>query len=200
MKFPIFTIFILFLAFVTYNRIRNDRKDKEKTKEFWNQEEQANATRRKDISFLPYIIIPLDSLPLGIRPEDEALVQYEEQLKTLAQCKILNLTGITNTELKLKYGAPNLTALTEYDNHYTELVRLMQNWGLRLFELSLPTEAEQVLTQAIRWGSDIRATYLLLAQIYRDSGNTDGIRWLKKSANQLNSLMKKPILEALKEY
>lgn len=197
---PFFTIFILFLAFFAYNRHRIEKIEKEREKAFWAKENEANATRRKDISSLPYIVIPVDTLPFGIRPQDEQLIQCEEQIRTLSHVKILNLTGKTNTEIKLQYGAPNLTILTEYDQNFTDLVRTMHTWGTRLHELALFSEAEQVLSLAIRWGSDIRGSYLLLARIYKEQGNSQGIRQLKESAKQLTSLMKEPILAGLKEF
>lgn len=200
MMFPFLTIFMLFLAWFTYNRFRTEKQEKNMEKEFWEKEAQANSTRRKDLSSLPYIRIPMDSLPFGIRPEDSQLTQYETRIRELADKKILNLTGLTNTELKLKYGAPNLTFLTECDQNFTELVRTMQEWGTRLHELFLISEAEYVLSCAIRWGSDIRGSYLLLARIYQDAGNTEGIQWLRECAGQLNSLMKEPILAGLKEF
>lgn len=197
--FPFFTIFILFLIWFTYNRHRTERLEQARENEFWQKESQANATRRKDISSLHYIILPMDVLPFGIRPQDEQLNQCEEQIRALSQVKILNLTGKSNTELKSQYGAPNLTFLTECDQNFTELVKVMHQWATRLYELNLPTEAEYVLSCSIRWGSDIRGSYLLLARIYQEKGDSQGIEQLKEYADQLNSLMKEPILTALSE-
>lgn len=198
--FPFFTIFILFLVWFTYNRHRTERLERAREEEFWERESKANTTRRKDISSLPYIILPMDSLPFGIRPQDEQLHQCEEQIRALSQVKLLNLTGRSNTELKSQYGAANLTFLTECDQNFTELVRVMHQWAVRLHELALPTEAEYVLSCSIRWGSDIRGSYLLLARIYQEKGDSQGIEQLKEYANQLNSLMKGPILTALSEF
>lgn len=198
--FPFFTIFILFLIWFTYNRHRTERLERAREEEFWERESQANTTRRKDISSLPYIILPMDTLPFGIRPQDEQLNQCEEQIRALSQVKLLNLTGRSNTELKSQYGAANLTFLTECDQNFTELVRVMHQWAVRLHELSLSTEAEYVLSCSIRWGSDIRGSYLLLARIYQEKGDSQGIEQLKEYANQLNSLMKEPILTALSEF
>lgn len=200
MMFPFFTIFLLFLALLTYNRVRIEKKERAARQEFWQREEEANSVRRKDISSLPYIIIPIHELPFGIRPEDEILSQCETDLHVLAQEKILNLTGRSNTDLKLAYGAPNLSLLTQYDQNFTQLVRTMQRWGLRLHELSLDDEAEQVLALSVKWGSDIKATYLLLAQLYQASGRSGAIQSLAEQASRLNTLMKEPILAALKEF
>ena len=199
MAFPFFTIFILFIAWFTFNRHRIEKRDKETERKYWDKEAEANSTRRKDISLLPYVRIPLDQLPFGIHPGDDILLQCEERIRTLSETKALNLTGKTNTELKLEYGAPNLPFLTECDQNFTELVRTMQQWGSRLYELCLTDEAEYVLSLAIRWGSDIKGSYILLARIYQEKKNLDGLSFLKEQAKQLNSLMKEPILTALEQ-
>lgn len=200
MMFPIFTIFLLFIAWFTYNRHHTEKIEKEQEKLFWQKEAAANSVRKKDISLLPYIIIPTEKLPFGIQPKDNLLSQYEIQLQALSNQKILNLTGRSNTDLKLEYGAPNLTFLTECDQNFTELVRLMQQWATRLYELSLIDEAEIVLAQAINWGSDIKGSYLLLSKIYQEKNNFQGIQQLIEQAETLNSLMKQPILNALKQF
>ena len=51
----------------------NYQKDKSE-REFWDRESQANSTRRKDISYLNYIEIPLDKLPLSSCEDEEITV------------------------------------------------------------------------------------------------------------------------------
>lgn len=199
MAFPFLAIFLLFLAFLTFNRIRTSRKEQELQNTFWQKEAMANATRKKDTAALPYIALPLDTLPMGIRPEDEVLTSCENTVTALASEKILNLTGMSNTDLKLAYGAPNLTFLTQCDQNFTDLVRTMQTWGARLHELGLIKEAEQVLSLAVGWGSDIKGSYVLLANIYQELGRWEEIPRLKERASKLKSLMKEPILAALKQ-
>ena len=126
--------------------------------------------------------------------------QCESQIQTLKEKKILNLTGISNTDLKLKYGPANLTALTQYDQNFTLLARTLNTWGQRLNELSHPKEAICVLAFAVSIGSDIRATWELLAKLYADSGDLAKIRDMKTTAATLNSLTKNSILATLNSY
>lgn len=197
MKFPIFTCFILLLIWFALRRTAASRKDAKIQDAFWEQEDAANATRRQDISQLPYVRLSLEDFPLQLHLEDATLARCAREFQALSEKKMLNLAGMSNTALKLKYGAPNLPLLMEYDNNFTELICLMQEWGNRLYELSCRKEAEQVLHAAVALGSDIKATFTLLASIYLENRNHTGFEHLKQYAKLLRSLQKEPILHAL---
>lgn len=66
MAFPFLGLFIIFLSVAAYYRKRATAQQKKVTEDFWSREDQANQIRRKDISNLPYITIPLEKFPIGI--------------------------------------------------------------------------------------------------------------------------------------
>ena len=107
-------------AFIIMGFKKSSRENQQKKDSFWDRERKANVSRKKDISLLNYIIIPLERLPF-IDTDDDEILEYHRTVNQLASMKILNLTGITNTELKEQYGVANLTVLTDYDNNYTTL-------------------------------------------------------------------------------
>ncbi|MDE7277971.1 MAG: hypothetical protein K2N98_14160, partial [Lachnospiraceae bacterium] len=108
MKFPLFASFLVFTAWLTYEISKHNRIDAEKDRSFWEKERQANNTRRQPLDDLLYIKIPFERLSMQLLPDDEQAAEYKETLRTLGESKIVNFTGITNTDLKLKYGAPNI--------------------------------------------------------------------------------------------
>ena len=65
MAFPFLGLFIIFLSVAAYYRKRATAQQKKVTEDFWSREDQANQIRRKDISNLPYITIPLEKFPIG---------------------------------------------------------------------------------------------------------------------------------------
>ena len=71
MAFPFLGLFIIFLSVAAYYRKRATAQQKKVTEDFWNREDQANQIRRKDISNLPYITIPLEKFPIGISDDEE---------------------------------------------------------------------------------------------------------------------------------
>lgn len=196
MIFRTLGIFLIFLGLVSIFLRRNERRDHTKWQSFWKRESQSNLTLPQDISQLNYVDLSGVTLPFALFQDDE-LNQYEQQVLELREEKILNLNGISNTDLKLQYGVANLGALTRYDQNFILLVRTLNQWGHRLYELSHPEEAKTVLRFAVSIGSDIKATYELLLHIYLESGERSGIEQLKHSAEQLTSLRRDSILAML---
>jgi hypothetical protein len=180
----------------------NNHKTKKKIQEekniFWEKEYQANATRKVDISGLEYITIPLDLLPFA-ETSDEELLSLQKTIKTLAQQKILNLTGISNTDLKLKYGVANITSLSEYDSNFTLLIHTIYKWGEYLYNHNQISDAVKLLEFGIQCKTDISKNYILLATIYKDTNAAQKIDDLIHVAETLSTLMKDNIINSLKE-
>lgn len=132
-------------------------------------------------------------------PLSDELADVEFEICKLADCRILNLTGISNTELRLAYGTANLEPLTAYDQNFTVLIRALQKWGTLLASAGKKEDAVTVLSYAISIGSDIAGTYATLARLYKEQGDYSGIEELKNSAEALTTLMKPSILRDLEQ-
>lgn len=196
LPFPLFLTFILFLIWFNFNRSRMKRKGKQQQEDFWELEAKANTTRKQSLDNLPYLQIPLNELPFQ-ETKDTELNSIQDEIRQLSERKIVNFTGISNTELKLKYGAPNLDILSSYDNNYTTLVQLLYRWGSRLNELSFQKEAICVLEFGIKCNTDIRGHYLLLANLYQSTSQASKIQTLINHVETLNSLNKNSIIRGL---
>ncbi len=199
MKFPFFASFIVFCLWLSYE-IRKHIKAQEKASDsFWEKEAAANNTRRKPLDDLNYIHIPFDSLPMDTLKDDPDVAQCHETLYTLSENPIVNLTGISNTDLKLKYGAPNIEILSCCDQRYTTLARTLQTWANTLYENGFLSEACTVLEFAIETRTDVSSSYKLLSSIYRQNGQIDKIRSLIPIASQLNSILSGQIVASLEK-
>jgi len=198
-KFPIFFTVVILTILLIHNIRKSDRIAKKNREDFYSREVRANSTRRKSLETVDYIVIPYDSLPMDIETDDEIVSDCIKELNELKEAPIANFTGITNTDLKLEYGAPNIGHLTRCDNDFTILVRILQDWAKRLHELGHDDNAISILEFAIKSKSDVSATYYLAAKIYYSNNDTKKIAWLKRSAEALNSMMSTPILRTLNE-
>ena len=69
--FPFLAIFIVFCIVLTYYIRKGDSSQKKVMDDFWEKERQANAIRKKDISKLDYITIPLEKIPHSLDTQVE---------------------------------------------------------------------------------------------------------------------------------
>ena len=148
------------------------------------------------IDEIPFVS-PLDYQKPHMAPLSEELSEAEYELCAMAQKKILNLTGISNTELRLTYGTANLDPLAACDQNYTALIRLLQKWGNLLISSDCKDDAICVLSYAVSIGSDIAGTYAQLSRLYAECGEYKKIEELRTRAEQLTTLMKPSILRDL---
>lgn len=200
---------------------RHSKMEKSMKDAFWKREEEANHTRRKSLDNLPYITIPPEELPLACHITDDTAdvrntddtadirnigdsaaneaisEECKEILRSLSTQKIVNLTGYTNTDLKLSYGTANITCLTEYDQNYTLLVSTLQKWAEALYRGGAKKECRQVLEYAVSIGTDVSHTYFLLADLYDEEGESDLKCSLIEKASGLSSLSSKVIVRTL---
>ena len=199
MKYPVFASFIIFILLVRHNIRRNRRIEENTEKAFWDRERKANEVRRKPLDDLVYVKPDMSSFPMDVMADDPEVKECRELLKSLENEKIVNLTGQTNTDLKLHYGVANLKTLTEYDDRYTLLVQTIQKWADRLWENGYTEEAIPLLEEQVRLHADITSAYRKLAVYYREKNKTEKIEELKKTAETLNSSSKNVILKSLDE-
>lgn len=199
MGIPVLTVLILvFVVWLQYEIRKNSRQSKNSNDRFWEKEKTANQTRRKDISDLNYMTISLNLLPMEDH-EDDTINSYRDTMKGLSGKKMINLAGLTNTELKYRYGAANLNILSEYDNNYTIMVSILQKWAERLYLEGFLTEAQSVLEYSISCLTDVTKSYRLLAEIYHTQKQPDKINDLINMIPKTKLPEKEKLIQELTE-
>ncbi len=198
MKMPVLTSVVIFIIILLWSIKRSAKKSRSELEAFVNRENEANSTRRQPIDDLPYINIP-DELFFIKYKDSSKMQEVMRNLDFLKDKKMLNLTGISNTDLKLKYGAANLPELSECDERYTLLVRSLQSFAECLSEDGREQDAVKVLEFSISTGSDILGSYTLLTNLYIKAGTPDKLNGLKEKAAKLNSLTAPSIIRMLEK-
>lgn len=163
---------------------QNERKNK---REFYDREAKANAVRKADISGLDYIMLSLDTLPLTASASAQ-FIKLIDELKGLADRKILNLSKYSNTDLKLMYGPANLDELSACDQNYLTLIRVLNSIGELLIEENNSSDAKAFLEYSISIGTDISSSYAMLGNIYLDENDNSSFKKLLKMAENNDSL------------
>ena len=199
MKLPIFTTVVILSALTWFYMKRSGTQMKKDEEQFWDKELRANSTRKQPLTDLEFITVPYDTLPVTGEVGNQVIMECEESIRRLKDARIVNLNGISNTDLKLKYGVANLPVLSEYDQNYTDLIRALADWGEELQKNGRTQDAVKVLEFGISCHTDIKKNYLILADIYEEEKNYDAIDRLIESAEQLTSLTKNGILTELKK-
>lgn len=186
--------FIIFVLILNYFIRKSNHSHQNSEDSFWEREQKANFTRRQDISNLSYITIPEGIIPQNLHTE------AEKKLTVLSGKKMLNLTGMTNTDLKLLYGAANLEELSDYDSNFTSFVQTVPVYARELSEAGQVSKSQALLEFAVSCHADSRDIYTQLADLYRKEGQTARIQDLIASAGELRSLDGPVIAEKLKTY
>lgn len=199
MNWTLFASFIVFCLWLSNLLKKQRRIEKNAMDSYRHKEAAANNTRKKPMDDLDFISVPFDFLPMHILKENEEVAECHRLITALSEQKIVNLTGLSNTELKLRYGVPNLTFLMDCDQNYTVLVRTLQKWASLLYENGYTDEAKTVLEFAVSTKTDIRSTYSLLARIYTQTGQSGKIESLAQIAEGLTSASKPAIVRILQE-
>lgn len=201
MKHPLLLPTLLILAWVLHHNVKKDSGDfQQSIEDYLARESEANMSRRKDISNLPYITVPLDTLPFDITLNDEKkqlqIAEYIKEIKNLADKKMLNLMGISNTELKASYGPANLEVLSLYDQTYAKYIRTLQLFADCIYE-EYPEKAVLVLEYCISIGTDISSTYALLGRHYLQNGSPEKFEALYEHIPDKENLSGKKITAKL---
>lgn len=194
---PIFTTIVLTFGFIwIYMKLTTKTVNKD-TEKFLEREVRANKVRKQSLDSLEYIKIPIDEIK---RPEpypNERIAELTGILVSLSDKTIVNLTGISNTDLKLSYGAANLPVLTEYDQNFTQLCTTLYNLGLEYDSIGLREDAIKTFNLGVRLGTDISGNYTRLAEIYAEMGEFAEIQRLATSAEGIRSITRQSTISKL---
>jgi len=194
---PFFTTIVLTSIFIWLFMKFTTKNLNNKTDEFIERERQANSTRKKPLDDLEYINVDIADFTFTDIEQNEQLSEYQKRLEQLSTQKIVNLTGITNTDLKLTYGVANLNLLMEYDQNFTSLCRTVYDFGNALNNMGYIDYAIKVLESGISYKTDISANYTLLAELYINTNQSEKIKSLIEAADSIKSLTKNSTIAKL---
>lgn len=190
--------FILVGAIAIFGK-KGENSMKEKLEKFQERERAANEVRRKPLDDLDYLTVPDEFLSF---PSDEASHDATEGrriLESLKSEKIVNLTGLSNTDLKERYGVANLPDLMRFDQNYTSLVRALQMYAAYLSEAGYEDQAVKLLEYAVESRSDVSSSYRLLGKLYVKNGRSSELDKLIQKATELNSPLTASIVRSLED-
>ena len=194
---PIFTTIVLVAGFIFVFMKFTSSKPGDAIRLVNEKERRANNTRRQPLDDLPFVKVPLEDIPMPDPAVNEKCATLIAEIVRLSEKKMVNLTGISNTDLKLTYGAANLPILTEYDQDFTSLCKNLYDLGIEYLNTGHEAEAISTLNAAIGLGTDLSGNYTTLAEIYASKGLYVEIQRLINCAGNIRSLTKKSTISKL---
>ena len=198
MVFPVLTIVALFILAMFAANKKSDRQMREPIEQFLERESAANLVRKQSLDDLAYIRIPEDCFSFSYNAEtDPDAAEAMTILNSIREEQIVNFTGLTNTDLKLSYGAANLPLLSRFDQNYTLLARALQSLAEYLVRKEQKKDAIRVLEFAVETRTDISASYKLLGDLYIENGSPEKVDDLIPKAAALNSALSGAIVRSL---
>lgn len=191
-----FGLILIFIIWLHYEKRKTSKAQVMEKSEFIKREQNANLSRKKDISKLDYITLSTSNLPLE-KSNDDITNHFIETYLTYIDKKIVNLSHLSNTEIKEQYGLANLALLSEYDENFYSLVKLLDDWGLHLLSTDHLNDAAKVLELAVSIKTDITQSYLSLATVYQKQQCPEKIATLKTAFLALSESPNPSVLEQL---
>lgn len=197
--FPsLFVCFLIFIAWMHFEKRKATKKQEQNSKAFWQREEEANHARNKDISNLPLFQPEEGRIPLS-PTGDENITYYQEKVRSSLKLPMMNLSGFSNTDLKLAYGVGNFKTLSDYDENFNVFLMNMSNLGAAFSEAERYADAITVFQLCIEYGSDKSTDYRSLAGLYQITGTPAQIDKLIEQVQQSELPRKSTIVESLSE-
>ena len=174
---------VMLMGLVINNAIRRSNIRSKKTNEaFWEHERSSYKAPSRPTDDLEYVSFP-PGLPIGIPVDDPSLEECQRILKTLSGERIINLSGITNTDIRMSYGKENLPELSKADARYTTLLRSLNTLASGYLGLNYGNEAKVLLEFALSIGSDIKESWINLGRCYLKEDDFDSLSSLRSRAD-----------------
>lgn len=147
---PYLFIILILVGVLVHNIRKSSRKEARDSADFWEREQKSFTVPRQSTDDIHFITITDDIVPLPCLDGDEEINDLIARLNKLKGLKIADLSQYTNTDLRMKYGAPNFNELSSADNNCTELVIILSHLIPALIKANRPDEARLL----IRFASD----------------------------------------------
>lgn len=203
-EFKIPSFFILFLTFLflwLYHSRKNQKSYLAQKEAFWNKEQEALNTRKKEIPDELIYRPDISTLSFPALDLSEALlVKYQKLIKQItasAELPMMNLRNMSNTDIRLQFGVANQAFITQAEENYDAFLNFLFDYALLMKDNHCIQEAIFALEEIIRLDSDTSKYYILLADLYAETSNQTGLQRLRHAAEKCNPIGQSKVLQHL---
>lgn len=176
----------------------------DRRKAFWHKEETSLVVRKRALTQEDYVHPQLTE---DTKKTDEffetiqapSLLRQQHLVYELLHKPMVNFQNLDNADIRLQFGTATLTAIEAYEENYTLYIKTLFVLGKGLYEAECFDEAKVYLEEGIHMGTDIKAHYMLLADLYLMNNDQNSLASLYEHAKDLQSLTKNALLSDLEK-
>lgn len=178
---PVFLLLvILFTVWFTYERKKSSSQSAAASDGFWSREHEASFARKQSTDDICFLVLDEELIP---DPEsDDELAGITDRLHSLASSEIADLSGLTNTDLKLRWGIANFERLSEADDRFITLTGLIADCCDRLSALGRSGDAAPLLRFAYDNNMRISRIVIAYASLAAEVGDLDLLKEITYTA------------------
>ena len=180
-------VVVVTIAFKIAERKRMD-KVRQNTQDMIDADDAANSARHRDIGEEFFYTASLSTLPVAQYSDEDMkkpVATYMWQMKVVkaAEKQMLHFDKqYSNVELKQMFGTSNLDNVAKYEENFSNFIHAMRYWAEALIAADKHKEAQKVLEESVKAGSELSQSYTLLADIYHRSNNLHALKQLLSTA------------------
>jgi len=180
-------VVVIAVALKIAERKRMD-KARQNTQDMINEDDAANSARNRDISEEFYYAPKLSDLPVAQYSDEDMrkpvpTYMWQAKVVAAAEKKMLRFDRqYSNVELKQMIGPANLENVAKYEENFTNFIHAMRHWAEALINTGQQADAQRVLEESIKAGSELSQSYTLLADIYYETGKSEPLKELLAAA------------------
>lgn len=204
MGFPAIFAFFVIIAILFNYRIKKLTREEAKVREaFWQRERESLIVRKKDFDENDFITPDISSL----RFPNVEFIGYElklyqasiDKINSLIQKPMMNFSGLTNTEVRLRFGTANQTTITNNEGNYNSFLKALYDYGQLMEKSGETEEALSAYEICISINSEYTKHYISLAKLYLQQNNKKALSALREKASQVDQMAQTKILSKLDE-
>lgn len=122
------------------------------------------------------------------------------ELKAFSDKKILNLNGLSNTDLKEQYGVANLNTLEEIGDNFDSMSKIIAEIAEKRFEIKDYSVVITLLEFLVSKKTDLSKAYIILGDAYSETNKYSKIPDLITIVKELHLPLEKKILDSLSSH
>lgn len=164
-------------------------------------EKKANSTIIEDgEKNFPYVKADTSELPIKEYSKDSRLKRKQDSAVRKAKLTMVRFPiKMTNTDIKLTYGANNFDKAVLYEEHFNGYVRALYDWARELKKAGEDDDALKVAYKAAQMNSDSGKVYSFLAELYYEKNMLDELKVLYETAEKIDFYSKEAVMKSIRQ-